>query len=109
MVAMALGAPEGRCKSVGWDREGEETDRRGLLNDLHFYSQAGSGNRLSIEFFRSGTSVCTLTICDLVISTGNARAHCTRPGLLPPLPATPNFFHRIDADLCMSHLHSELA
>ena len=37
----ALGAPEGRCKSVGWDREGEETDRRGRFNDLHFYSQAG--------------------------------------------------------------------
>ena len=41
MVAMALGASEGRCKSVGWDREGEQTVRRGRLNDLHFYSQAG--------------------------------------------------------------------
>ena len=41
MAAMALGVSEGRCKSIGWDREGEQTVRRGYVNDLHFYSQAG--------------------------------------------------------------------
>ena len=36
-----LGSSRGAMQKHWVDREGEETVRRGLLNDLHFYCQAG--------------------------------------------------------------------